>query len=232
MPKETFFNLPDQKRERIIDVAVDEFAENDYPNVSISRLVDRAGIAKGSFYQYFEDKEDLFRHLMDIAAQEKKAFLSEPPPDPQMDIFAYLNWLMREGLRFEFAHPRLSQVGYRAITGSGYPPAFVEQFKAQGMAYFRQLVALGKAQGVMSPQIDDDLAAFLFNTIFTELGQYIIRRYRHRAPEAPGGTRQFRAFFEAPEVQDLFAQTVAFLERGFGQRSSITEQSHDRQEHH
>jgi TetR/AcrR family transcriptional regulator len=224
MPNETFFNLPDDKRQRILDVAIDEFAENDYPNVSISRLVDRAGIAKGSFYQYFEDKEDLFRHLMDIAAREKQAFLSEPQPDPQMDIFAYLNWLMREGLRFEFAHPRLSQVGYRAITGSGYPPGFIKGFKEQGMAYFRQLVALGKAQGVIASLIDDDLAAFLFNTIFTELGQYIIRRYPDLAPQAPGDAGQFHAFFETREVQNLLAQTVAFLEHGFGRGSSTTEQ--------
>lgn len=214
MPKETFFNLPDEKRERILDVAIDQFADNDYPNVSISRLVDRAGIAKGSFYQYFEDKEDLFRHLMDVAAQEKQAFLSEPPPNPQMDIFQYLNWLMREGLRFEFAHPRLAQVAYRAMTGSGYPSLFIEQFKAQGMAYFRQLVALGKEQGVIRQDIDNDLAAFLFNTIFTELGQYILTRFKERAPERPGGTQQFRAFFEEEAVQDLFAQTVAFIEQG------------------
>lgn len=221
MPKETFFNLPDEKRERILDVAIDEFADNDYPNVSISRLVDRAGIAKGSFYQYFDDKEDLFRHLMDVAAQEKQAFLTEPPPDPQMDIFQYLYWLMREGLRFEFAHPRLSQVAYRAMTGSGYPPAFIEQFKAQGMAYFRQLVALGKEQGVIQQDIDNDLAAFLFNTIFTELGQYMLARFHERAPERPGGAAQFRAFFEEEEVQDLFAQTVAFLERGLRRQPTM-----------
>lgn len=216
MPKETFFNLPPDKRDHIVNVAIDEFAENDYQNVSISRLVASAGIAKGSFYQYFEDKEDLFRHLIDLAAQEKQAFLSEPPPDPRMDIFEYLSWLMREGLRFEFAHPRLSQVAYRAITGNGYPPAFIAQFKTQGMAYFRQLVVLGKEQGVITPEIDDELAAFLFNTVFTELGQYILGRFKARAPQPPGGTEQFRAFFEEDEVQDLFMQTVAFLERGLG----------------
>ena len=59
MPKITFFNLPDEKRQLILDIAIDEFAENDFANVSISRIVARAGIAKGSFYQYFEDKDDL-----------------------------------------------------------------------------------------------------------------------------------------------------------------------------
>jgi TetR/AcrR family transcriptional regulator len=54
MPKQTFFNLPDEKRDLITDVVIDEFADNDYDKVSISRIVQRAGIAKGSFYQYFD----------------------------------------------------------------------------------------------------------------------------------------------------------------------------------
>lgn len=216
MPKQTFFNLPEDKREQITDVAIDEFAENDYQNVSISRLVARAGIAKGSFYQYFEDKEDLFRYLLTLLAQEKQAFLSEPPPDPQMDIFEYLRWLMHEGVRFEFAHRRLSQVGYRAITGSSYPPAFIEQFKEQGLIFFQELVKLGKKQGVIGPEIDEDLAAFLFNTVFTELGQYMVRRFEERAPQPTDDDAQLRAFFGEAEVQDLFIQTVTFLERGLG----------------
>ena len=58
MPKQTFFNLPEDKRENLINIAIEEFAENDYQTASISRIVANAGIAKGSFYQYFENKED------------------------------------------------------------------------------------------------------------------------------------------------------------------------------
>lgn len=214
MPKQTFYNLPDEKRRRILDVAIDEFAENDYHNASISRLVDRAGIAKGSFYQYFEDKEDLYRHLLGLMAQEKQHFLESEPPDPQMGIFAYLRWLAREGVRFELSHPRLSQVAYRAVTGEGYPPSFVEQYKEQGLAFFRKLVAQGKAQGDIAPQIDEDLAAFIFNTIFTELGRYILQRFPQRPAPAQGRMEDLRGFFETDEVQAVFGQTLTILEHG------------------
>ena len=66
MPKETFFNLPEAKRQRIIDLALAEFAEKDYDTASISRIVSQAGIAKGSFYQYFENKEDLYTYLLTL----------------------------------------------------------------------------------------------------------------------------------------------------------------------
>lgn len=215
MPKSTFFNLPEEKRERILRVAVDEFADNDYQNASISRLVEEAGIAKGSFYQYFEDKADLYRHLLDLMVEEKMRLLSKEPPDWEMGVFNYLRWVAEESVRFELAYPRLSQVGYRAVTGNDYPVDLVERMKAQSLSFFRQLVARGKAQGDIAPDIDDDLAAFIFHTIFTELGQYMLQRLGDEAfREALGAD-----FYENEAVQQIFSQTLEILERGMARGS-------------
>ena len=53
MPKDTFFNLPEDKRALICKVALEEFGEYTFDQASINRIVAKAGIAKGSFYQYF-----------------------------------------------------------------------------------------------------------------------------------------------------------------------------------
>ncbi|MFW6182334.1 MAG: TetR/AcrR family transcriptional regulator [Chloroflexota bacterium] len=214
MPKQTFFNLPAEKREGILDVAIEEFAQNDYSNVSISEIVKRAGIAKGSFYQYFEDKEDLYAYLLGLMAEEKQEFLESEPPDPQIGIFAFLRWLAREGVRFELKNPRLAQIAYRAVTGAGYPPGFVAQYQAQGLAFFRALVAQGKTQGDIAPEIDDDLAAFIFNTIFTELGRYILQRFPQRPDTETRQVDDLRAFFDSDDVQAIFKQTLAILQHG------------------
>lgn len=71
MPKKTFFNLSSYKKQKIIDVAYDLFIENDYEDVNIRSITKKAGISIGSFYQYFEDKDDLYLYL--IAEIEKKA---------------------------------------------------------------------------------------------------------------------------------------------------------------
>ena len=78
-----------------MDVIMDEFAENDYANVSISRIVTNAGIAKGSFYQYFEDKDDLYSYLFDLIIEAKAETFSLDQPDPQhIGIFAYMRWIL------------------------------------------------------------------------------------------------------------------------------------------
>ncbi|MBD8922430.1 TetR/AcrR family transcriptional regulator [bacterium] len=61
MPKETFLKLPNEKKEKIIKAAQKEFERVPIEEASIKNIVEDAEIARGSFYQYFESKEDLLR---------------------------------------------------------------------------------------------------------------------------------------------------------------------------
>ena len=65
MPSTTFFNLPEEKRERLLAAARVEFARTSYEEASVNRIIQAAGIPRGSFYMYFTDKEELFRYLME-----------------------------------------------------------------------------------------------------------------------------------------------------------------------
>ena len=64
MPTSTFFNLPPPKREKLLKAATAEFARRPCGEVSINRIIQAAEIPRGSFYQYFADKTDLFRHVL------------------------------------------------------------------------------------------------------------------------------------------------------------------------
>ncbi len=93
MPKQTFFNLPQEKRDTIINAAVDEFAEYGLVNASTNRIVKNSGIAKGSFYQYFEDKEDVFKYLLSMIEQMEMAFFEvRPPPRRHPSRLAGIAW--------------------------------------------------------------------------------------------------------------------------------------------
>lgn len=64
MPTSTFFNLPAAKQERLLDAAAAEFGQKSFGQASINRIIQAAGIPRGSFYQYFADKADLFRFVL------------------------------------------------------------------------------------------------------------------------------------------------------------------------
>ncbi len=65
MIKSTFYNLPQEKKNRLICAAKKEFIRTSYNEASINRIIKDAQISRGSFYTYFDDKSDLARCLMD-----------------------------------------------------------------------------------------------------------------------------------------------------------------------
>lgn len=65
MIKATFYNLPPQKRKRLLEAARLEFSKTDFHEASINRIIKDAEISRGSFYTYFDDKYDLVRALLE-----------------------------------------------------------------------------------------------------------------------------------------------------------------------
>jgi len=65
MPTKTFFNLPLEKQKKLVDAGEREFSRVDFSFSSINRIIQDAGISRGSFYMYFEDKEDLYFYILE-----------------------------------------------------------------------------------------------------------------------------------------------------------------------
>ena len=218
MPKQTFFNLPENKRQAIIDIAIEEFANNDYRSASVSRIVAEAGIAKGSFYQYFEDKKELYLYLIDLGSQEKAKFLeTHPPPEPKMGTFAYLRWLFSVGVRFELTNSKLAKVAYRAYYDDR--PFFDEAMQhaeEQASAFARQLLLKGIDNGDLRADIDVESAVFLFNLIILELGKYILTRLDIDPSELD---EKGALLFESNEAKTIFDSFLDILENGMGKRN-------------
>jgi len=102
MPNSTFFNLPEDKRDRIIEAAVDEFSRNHYGKVTIDKIAKKSEIPKGSFYQYFENKDDLYIFLFCQIGNKKKHTLEETRENiEQLDFKSYIMLLLEEGSKFE-----------------------------------------------------------------------------------------------------------------------------------
>jgi TetR/AcrR family transcriptional regulator len=219
MPHQTFFNLPDEKREQITQIAIDEFADNDFEAVSISRIVARAGIAKGSFYQYFSGKEDLYGYLLGLLMDAKMEFLSGDAPDPRhAGIFAYLRWGMRMSVQLQFAYPKLFRIGLRAMQTRTFPMAFEAKMRDEGLAFYRRLVDTGVAQGDIAPDVDRELAAVIFDSVLTNVGKYLVERY---ASEGNPLEIDGQALVIPQDVTELLTQALNILECGLGRRETI-----------
>ena len=77
MPKQTYFHLSKDKQETLIAAAKQEFSRVPLHEASVANIIKSAGIPRGSFYQYFEDKEDLFYYLLNqLAEKNNRRFIS------------------------------------------------------------------------------------------------------------------------------------------------------------
>lgn len=65
MPTKTFFNLREEKRQRIEKALITEFSKGSFEQASITNIIKEANIPRGSFYQYFVDKKDAIKYLIE-----------------------------------------------------------------------------------------------------------------------------------------------------------------------
>lgn len=102
MPTSTFFRLPEEKQKRLIDACWEELTRVRFTDVSINRIIAAAHIPRGSFYQYFSNKEDLIRYLLEDMRQYFIDLLRNILIDAQGDLFAlplmaYDRFISRQG---------------------------------------------------------------------------------------------------------------------------------------
>ncbi|BCR36209.1 TetR/AcrR family transcriptional regulator [Mariniplasma anaerobium] len=81
MPKDMFFNIPEEKRQMFVQVAVEEFSTKSFEEVSVNSIIKKANISRGSFYTYFDNLEELLHYIMQPVKDERikhiKDFLDE-----------------------------------------------------------------------------------------------------------------------------------------------------------
>jgi len=81
VPRSTFFNLPEDKRARVVEALKAEFAARPYARASVDRVIGAAGVSKGSFYQYFDNKEDAYAHLVRELMSARVGLTASGPHD-------------------------------------------------------------------------------------------------------------------------------------------------------
>ncbi|SEK44250.1 transcriptional regulator, TetR family [Carnobacterium iners] len=87
MPTKTFFNLSKEKQGRLITAASKEFSRVSLNEASINNIIKTAEISRGSFYQYFEDKEDLYYYYLGLLKRDTHAMLIESFKKADGDLF-------------------------------------------------------------------------------------------------------------------------------------------------
>jgi AcrR family transcriptional regulator len=165
MPKSTFFRLPEERRERFVNEAIAEFSDRPYIEASLSQIARRARIPKGSVYQYFEDKLDLYRWLLtEETPRRKREFLGTA--SLQGDFWTRLENQIELGMAFLVEHPRLARLSAAAAdpTANAEVRGLHKAICEAGLLELRALLEEGAAsRALVAPDLD--VATRLVSTI-------------------------------------------------------------------
>ncbi|MGO2084198.1 TetR/AcrR family transcriptional regulator [Vagococcus sp.] len=100
MPSETFFRLDEEKQNKIMAAAKQEFSKHAYHDAAISNIIKIADIPRGSFYQYFKDKQDLFFYCILLLRFDLEDYYSEMLQVSHGDFFEtfylFFNYFVEE----------------------------------------------------------------------------------------------------------------------------------------
>lgn len=212
MPKDTFLNLPEEKREMVMRAAINEFMNKGFEKGKIGDIAKSAGVAKGSMYQYFENKRELFlysvRWALELVMKKYSKVMITDVKD--INIFDYL---------YEGSKEAWVQMGEEREVIIFIQDVFLGKFssvKDESMDYMMkvaddytlQLIRDGKKNGYIRTDIDDNLLLMFITGASMKMKEYIMSKARN------AGEDIFDETFEAHERE--FKSMIDLLKNGMG----------------
>ncbi|MEL1133668.1 TetR/AcrR family transcriptional regulator [Desulfitobacterium sp. THU1] len=170
MPTQTFFNLPEEKRERITEAAMSEFSAYPFAQASIARIIEQAGIPRGSFYQYFKNLKDLYKYIFNLAVEKKLQYFEDRIPNLHgegFDFFQILHRLFMVGIEFAQEHPELLALGDRFIKDNNQKlreEVLAEQ-NPKSLDFYGEMLRKGYELGQLDPTTDFTAALLMMQAL-------------------------------------------------------------------
>lgn len=108
MPTVTWARLDGERRAAVVAAAEAEFAAHGFSQGSLNTIARRAGVAKGSLFQYFADKRDLYAFISDVASRRVRDYMEHRirELDSGRPFFDFLTDLLDDWVAYFAEHPR------------------------------------------------------------------------------------------------------------------------------
>lgn len=96
MPKSTFLNLPNEKKQRLIEILLENFSARHISQVKVADIVEDMAMSRGAFYKYFEDLKDAYTYTIQYYSiqihRDILKYISQNKQDFFQGIENYLAW--------------------------------------------------------------------------------------------------------------------------------------------
>ena len=179
MPLARYKNLAVERKEAILRAAAHEFAEKGYERASLNRMIKEAGLSKGTFYYYFEDKADLFVTVL-RGKLPWETWLSESRLLDSDDASSFWRCLRALELRkytYLGQYPDIARLVDAAfgLTASHFDNASLADYLQERMVEIRGMIDHGRRVGAVRRDLPLELLLNLWEGIARSLSEWIFK---------------------------------------------------------
>lgn len=178
MPKDTFFNLNEEKQIKVVKSAVSEFLAKGYEKGNIETIAKNAGVAKGSMYQYFENKQELFMYCVHWSVEYFINKYQQQLAPAKVNIFDYF---------YDSAAKILDQIKDDKEIAIFIQDVFIGRYKsftdksfqvmmAASDEYMQKLIKDGQKNGSIRSDIDDKILTMFMTGASIKIKEYILSK--------------------------------------------------------
>ncbi|WP_145036463.1 TetR/AcrR family transcriptional regulator [Paenibacillus sp. Y412MC10] len=167
MPKSTFFHLDEARREEISNSAMQLFVDHLYEDITMKMVLDSLSMHPGTFYRYFEDKDDLYCLLIRNVTQKRAAYFNNSNEDSLLQffltgLFGSVNGIVTEPLN-ELEIKLTETLLY--IPENILLKIYLNVLKGESFPLIKDILRRMRVDGYLRPDIDDDLISFMFESM-------------------------------------------------------------------
>lgn len=142
-----------ETRLRLFRSALQLFAERGFPNVTIEDITEAADVGKGTFFNYFESKEQVLGVLAEIQLSKVGECLEEAIAG-QHSIESVLHHLFQRVAEEPGRSPQLARAAISSFLASQLIRVQVSRAMSEGREMLAEIIALGQKRGELDPKLD------------------------------------------------------------------------------
>ncbi|MDF3820002.1 TetR/AcrR family transcriptional regulator [Leptospira sp. 96542] len=208
---DSFERISEEKRNRILSIAVSEFANRGFTSANTNTIAQKAGISVGSLYKYFETKEDFFLTVVNFGISQLEKTL-DSILDGEDDLFGKIEKILRIIQTHSREHQDIIRL-YNEMTSESNSELInrlSSELEALSANFYKQIIEQAKQEGKIASDTESAMAAFLIDNIFMTLQfSYATEYYKERMKVFFG-----KSIFDKDE--DVVTEVMKFIRRALG----------------
>lgn len=184
MPSKTFFNLPDEKQNKLFNAAIEEFSERNITEAKVALIMKKADISRGSFYNYFDSIEDLYTYVVLKLRTQRLNYLKDKMLETYESFFGYFKDLYMHSVIFLSTNPHFIKIS-KHLYASEHPTSvkLVKNLEDIYTESFTRMLELDVARGLITEKIALDTIVSLCVQLSTVIFVYELKSKDMTIPE-------------------------------------------------